>query len=281
MVFTSVLQAHSGGGHNSLHLCPQCRHAAAYLCNMLESLDLEQILFLDIETVPAAPVYDDLPPAAKPLWQDKARAKYRTETEALAREQYPSAGLYAEFGKVICISVGVFQRKDKMRFFVRSFAGADEAALLADFAAFADDLATRPDKPAEGRRRVPILAAHNGKEFDFPYLCRRMLVHGIRLPAPLQIQGKKPWEVMHLDTMELWKFGDQKAFTSLRLLAHIFGLQSPKDDIDGSDIYRVFYHENGLERIRLYCQKDVITVARLLQKMRYEQPVPDDDVVFL
>lgn len=248
---------------------------------MLESLDLEQILFLDIETVPAAPTYEDLPPAVKPLWADKARVKYRSENEEQARTLYHSAGLYAEFGKVVCISVGLFQRKDKMRFFVRSFAGADEAALLTEFAAFADDLATRPDKPSEGRRRVPILAAHNGKEFDFPYLCRRMLVNGIQLPAPLQIQGKKPWEVMHLDTMELWKFGDQKAFTSLRLLANIFGLQSPKDDIDGSDIYRVYYHENGLDRIRHYCQKDVVTVARLLQKMRYETPVPDEDVVVL
>ena len=247
---------------------------------MLQQINLDQILFLDIETVPAARSYAALTPEQQKLWQEKARTKYRTEDAAQAELQYNNAGLYAEFGKIICVSVGLFQnRPEGLRFYVKSFASPDEFHLLAEFAEFADDLATRADEPATGRRRVHLLAAHNGKEFDFPYLCRRMLVHGVHLPTQLQIQGKKPWEVLHLDTLELWKFGDQKAYTSLRLLVEVFGLPSPKEDIEGSDVRRVYYEENDLDRIRRYCQRDVVTVARLIQKMRYEAPVTDDHVV--
>ena len=113
-----------------------------------------------------------------------------------------------------------------------------------------------------------FLCAHNGKEFDFPYLCRRLIINGIPIPAILNTSGKKPWEVCHLDTLELWKFGDFKSFTSLNLLAHTLGIPTPKDDIDGSKVWSVYWNDKDLKRIVNYCQKDVITVAQILLKFQ-------------
>ena len=124
-----------------------------------------------------------------------------------------------------------------------------------------------------------VLCAHNGKEFDFPYIARRMLIHGITLPEKLNLFGKKPWEIPHLDTMELWKFGDFKHFTSLKLLAKIFGIPSPKDDIDGSQVRDVYYNEADLERIIQYCEKDTITVAQLVLKMRGEALLEQHEII--
>src|ERR1700740_294472 len=223
--------------------------------------EINNILFLDIETVPLVYDYKQLNEPFKKLWN----LKWQYNKEITAEQQYAKAGIYAEFAKVVCICVGFFNGKE---FRIKSFYGEDEKILLEDF-----------KLTLERHFTGYALCAHNGKEFDFPFMCRRMLVNGISLPEVLQIQGKKPWEITHLDTMELWKFGDYKSYTSLQLLAAIFNIPTPKDDIDGSQVAKVYYEEKNLERIKTYCAKDVVTVARLLQKMRGEQTLRDNQIV--
>ncbi|HCX98920.1 MAG TPA: 3'-5' exonuclease [Bacteroidales bacterium] len=231
---------------------------------MIDNYKNEDILFLDIETVPQFEDYNQLPDAFKQLWDKKAK-KISTNDET-PEEVYQRAGIYAEFGKIICISVGlIVNKEDKVFFRVKSFAGQDEAELLTGFADMLNKFSAKPKA---------TLCAHNGKEFDFPYIARRCLINGIKLPKILNIAGKKPWEVLFLDTMELWKFGDYKHYTSLNLLTHIFNIPTPKDDIDGSQVAEVFYKEKDLDRIVRYCEKDVLAVAQLL--LRYKN-VPTID----
>ena len=239
---------------------------------MLDQLRLEEVLFLDIETVPQQAGFDELDEDLKQLWTDKS--KYSREKNGITvEESYSDAGIYAEFGKIVCISERYFATRMNQRVLrVTSFYGHDEYKLLADFSEL---LETRTNHPFR------MLCAHNGKEFDFPYLCRRMLIHRIKLPLLLNIAGKKPWEVAHLDTMELWKFGDYKNYTSIKVLAKIFGIPTPKDDIDGSQVRSVYYEQGDLDRIELYCKKDVATVARLLQCYKGEIPVTDDQLVYV
>lgn len=220
---------------------------------MLNQLDLQNVLVLDIETVPQYASFEELPLNLQKLWDLKTR--FQRKEQETPEEFYGRAGIWAEFGKIVCISVGIFKNNKSFR--VKSFYSHDEGALLNDFIHL---LASQPPQL--------ILCAHNGKEFDFPYLGRRMLIKGLEIPPQLDIAGKKPWEVNHLDTMELWKFGDYKNYTSLNLLAAIFEIPTPKDDIDGSQVGNVYWIENDLERIRTYCQKDVITTARLLQRFK-------------
>ena len=230
---------------------------------MLDDLKLEDVLFLDIETVPLVYRFSELNETMQKLWEQKCR---NIEQES-AEQQYEKAGTKSEFSKIICISVGFL--KDK-KFRIRSFYGDDEKALLQEFA---DTLNKFFNKSTHK------LCAHNGKEFDFPFIARRMLINAIKLPAMLNIQGKKPWEIGHLDTMEMWKFGDYKNYTSLSLLAAIFNIPTPKDDINGADVARVYYEEKDLMRIVTYCQKDVITVAQLLLRFRGEPLITEDAVV--
>jgi hypothetical protein len=231
---------------------------------MLNSIKIEDILFLDIETVPQHPEYQQMPEPFQLLWDKKAQ-RIAKENET-SEEIYQKAGIYAEFGKIICISAGIVVPKSNSLFFrVKSFAGEDEVLILRDFADMLEKFSAKPGA---------LLCAHNGKEFDFPYISRRMLINGIKLPNLLDIAGKKPWEVNHLDTMELWKFGDYKHYTSLNLLAYTFNIPTPKDDIDGSQVAEVFYKDNDLERIVTYCEKDVLTVAQLLLRYRNE-PIID------
>jgi 3'-5' exonuclease len=238
---------------------------------MLEKIDIENVLFLDIETVPALPEYSQLSERMQKLWSKKADrlSSYPyTPDETISPEQlYGRAGIYAEFGKIICISVGAFL-KGELR--IKSFSGHDEKVLLTEFADLLNKRYNRPEH---------LLCAHNGKEFDFPYMARRMLVLGIPIPLILDLSGKKPWEVNHLDTMELWKFGDYKNFTSLDLLAAIFDIPTPKDDIDGSQVAEVYYKENDLPRIVHYCTKDVLTVVQIFRRYRREPLIGEDSVV--
>lgn len=229
----------------------------------MEKHNIHNILFLDIETAPVVYKYNDLPAEFKKLWD----AKYQHHKETTPEQQYSKAGIFAEFAKVICICVGYFNGKE---FRLKSFYGHDEKALLKEF----KEMLEKHFSDDEHR-----LCAHNGKEFDFPFLCRRFLINGIGIPGILDIQGKKPWDIKHLDTMEMWKFGDYKNYTSLNLLAAVFGIPTPKDDIDGSQVSRVYYEEKDLERIKNYCQKDVVTVARLFQKMQATQPLKDEQIV--
>lgn len=235
------------------------------LIAMLNNLNKESILFLDVETVPQYNAYERMPDAMKLLWDHKAE-RIRQNTDDTAATLYERAGIYAEFGKIVCISVGFFTGNT---FRIKSFAGSDEKALLEDFIKMLEKAAERQNR---------ILCAHNGKEFDFPYIARRMLVNRLKLPSMLDHSGKKPWEVPHLDTMELWRFGDYKSYTSLELLAFVFGLPTPKDDIRGSEVGKVFWIDNDLERIKRYCEKDVITIARLFLCYRGEKVFGDESV---
>lgn len=237
---------------------------------MLQHLDLTQLLILDIETVPQYPSYENVPEQWQYLWNKKSATLKREEHQG-ASELYPRAGIYAEFGKIICISVGFFNRSGNFwQFRVKSFYSDNEQQLLQEFATL---LSRHFDNPGN------LLCAHNGKEFDFPYLCRRMLINNIEIPNILNIAGKKPWEVNHLDTMELWKFGDFKNFTSLELLAATFNIPTPKDDIDGSMVWTVYWNDKDLERIRTYCQKDVVTVAQLILRFRGEDLLDEHDII--
>lgn len=234
---------------------------------MLKGINLEDVLCLDIETVPQYPVFEDVPADMKKLWYRKA-ANLKNDEGVDENAIYERAGIYAEFGKVICISTGfLVQTEGKRQFRLKSFYGDDEKIILKDFA----DLLIQIHASRIKQKRAPmILCGHNAKEFDFPYLCRRMVVQGIEFPPQLDLFGKKPWEVPHLDTMELWKFGDYKSYTPLNLLAFILGIPSPKDDIDGSQVGQVYWLERNLERIVTYCQKDVVTVIQILLRLKNE-----------
>ena len=234
---------------------------------MLEQYDLNNLMILDIETVPQYSSFDQLPEHMQKLWDLKTRYQRKDET---AEEFYGRAGIWAEFGKIICISVGIFTKGQGTGLRVKSFALHNERELLINFG---DLLRSQPP--------TLVLCAHNGKEFDFPYICRRMLINGLQIPPQLEISGKKPWEVNHLDTMELWKFGDYKSYTSLNLLTAIFDIPTPKDDIDGSMVGHVYWNENDLERISTYCQKDVIATAQLIRRYRGESLIEDDLITLI
>ena len=239
---------------------------------MLQNISLENILFLDIETAPQKSAFDELADAEKELWNKKAEHLKKGEMDNPA-SLYPRAGIYAEFGKVICISTGFFSSgKSGNEFRIKSFFGDDEKKLLTDFCELLNKYFSKPQH---------LLCAHNGKEFDFPYLSRRMLINGIKLPASLDTAGKKPWEIQHLDTLELWKFGDYKSFTPLNLLAHIFGIPSPKEDIDGSMVWFVYWKDKNFERIVSYCQRDVLTVAQIFLRMKGEQLLKEEQVIIV
>lgn len=236
---------------------------------MLRKISLEKILFLDIETVPEYENFDQLSEPAQELWGLKSAYQRK---EHSPEEFYDNAGIWAEFGKIICISVGYFVFKGSSRTFrVTSFWG-EEKQLLIDFKNLLDGHFQSPQH---------LLCAHNGKEFDFPYIARRMVINGIDLPYKLNLFGKKPWEVPHLDTMELWKFGDYKSYTSLKLLTHILGIPSPKDDIDGSQVRKVYYEEADIDRIIKYCEKDTVAVAQIFLRFRNEELLSDEEVLHI
>ena len=224
----------------------------------------DKILFIDIETAPLVYKYEELDTHAKRMW-DK---KWAYTAEITGEERYTKAGIYAEFAKVICISFGNFHGG---KFYVKTFSGHDEKHLLELFAEYLTKFYNTD---------LHNLCAHNGKEFDFPFLCRRMLINGVQIPKILSISGKKPWEVKLLDTLEMWKFGDYKSFTSLELLAHVFGLPSPKGEIDGSDVARTYWEEKDLEKIKNYCLRDVITLASVFCIMNNVEPVSDEQLIF-
>lgn len=236
----------------------------------MTAIHLSNILFLDIETVPQQSSFTQLPDDWKQLWSKKADLLLRNNETDTTETIYNRAGIYAEFGKIICISCGVLQGSgSNKKISLKSFYGDDEALLLHSFAGMLDKWAVDASR---------FLCAHNGKEFDFPYLCRRMIINNIPVPFVLQLSGKKPWEVSHLDTMELWKFGDYKSFTSLNLLAHVLGIPTPKDDIDGSMVSEVYWKEQNLPRIVTYCQKDVVTVAQIYLRLNGESLISNENI---
>ena len=223
---------------------------------MLDHIQLDDVLFLDIETVPQYPDFQQLDEETKHLWEQKSTTLCKEGQTS--DSVYERAGIYAEFGKIVCISSGfAYHLPDgQWAFRLKSCFSDDEAELLRNFSEVLSRFGKQHTKMS--------LCAHNGKEFDFPYIARRMLIHGLVLPAAFDVAGKKPWEVPFIDTMELWRFGDYKNYTSLKLLTHIFGIPSPKDDIDGSRVASVYWQEKDLLRIVRYCEKDVLAIAQLL-----------------
>lgn len=234
---------------------------------MLQKFNLEDILFLDIETVPEYESFEQLDEIKKELWEHKSQ--YQRKEEFTAEAFYDRAGIWAEFGKVICISVGYFNFKGDVRTFRTTTFHGEENKLLKEF---------KNLLISHFSQTKHLLCGHNAKEFDFPYIARRMIIHGIELPYKLNLFGKKPWEIPHLDTMELWKFGDYKHFTSLKLLANILGIPSPKQDIDGSMVRQVYYEEKDLDRIITYCELDVITTAQVFLRLRNDELLLENEI---
>ena len=235
---------------------------------LLSDINLSRILFLDIETVPMVSSFDELSPPFQSLWEKKS-AYFRTEKEDPS-DVFGRAGIYAEFGKIICISLGVISGpENNMSLRLKSFYGHDEKNLLEDFSRMINNFSSNKDA---------LLCAHNGKEFDYPYIARRMIINGLRIPAILDNAGKKPWEIHLLDTMELWKFGDYKNYTSLELLAGLMGVATPKDDIDGSMVAEIYYTKKDIGRIARYCEKDVIALTQVFLKFRNNDLIPPERI---
>jgi 3'-5' exonuclease len=236
---------------------------------MLDNIKLQNILFLDVETVPFSPSFSELPSAFQELWAEKTQ--WQRKDDYSPEEYYGmKAGIMAEFAKIVCVSVGyLFEQDGENHFRLKSFYGDDEKELLTNFSALLTE---------KFNTKNHYLCAHNGKEFDYPFICRRMLIRGVSLPKILDLSGKKPWEVRHLDTMELWKFGDYKHYTSIKLLAALFDIPTPKDDIDGSQVAHVYWQEKDLERIKTYCQKDTLTVAQILLKYMGKELISTNNI---
>lgn len=232
---------------------------------MLDKINDKQILFLDIETVPQLHKYKDASEKIKALWNKKA--KHLIKENQTPKEVWQKAGIFAEFGKIICISVG-FISNNQLR--LKSFYGNNEKKILIEFRTLLE---------TSYNKNNHFLCAHNGKEFDYPYIARRMLINGINIPKILDLAGKKPWEVQHLDTLELWKFGDYKHFTSLELLTEIFNIPTPKDDIDGSMVAKVYYEDNDIDRIVKYCEKDVVAVVQLLLRYKNKDLISSENII--
>ena len=234
---------------------------------MLANIRPEDILFLDIETVPAVSSYKVLEQSFQAHWEKKSR-QFRDEGQS-AEDVYERAGIYAEFGKIICISVGLIKEKAPFSFRIKSFYGDDERTLLSDFSSMLNKFS---------RNGEALLCAHNGKEFDYPYIARRMIINRLIIPDILDNAGRKPWEVKLLDTLDLWKFGDYKSYTSLDLLTATLNIPSPKDDIDGSMVAGIYYDEHDIRRIVKYCKKDVLAVAQVLLRFMNLPKIEEDKI---
>lgn len=233
----------------------------------MKHLNLYNLLYIDIETVSEKATFSEVDSEMQDYFAQKT--SYQRKDEFTPEEFYDRAGIWAEFGKIVCISIAYMAKlngENQLRF--RSFYGHNEEVLLEEFA---DVLSNFPSF---------FFCGHNIKEFDIPFICRRMLIHNITLPGQLDLAGKKPWEIKHIDTLEQWKFGDYKHYTSLKLLAKLFGIPSPKDDIDGSEVGRVYWKEDNLKRIAIYCEKDVATTAQLLLKWKGKPLLDSDQIIY-
>ena len=235
---------------------------------MIEKINLNNILFLDIETVPENAYFTELDTEMQVLYEQKTQ--YQRKEEFTAEEYYDRAVIWAEFGKMVCIWVGFFNNKNDVRNFrVTSFFG-EEKKILTDFNNLLNNHYNQPQH---------LLCGHNAKEFDIPFLARRMIINQITIPNKLNLFGKKPWEIPHLDTLELWKFGDYKHYTSLKLMCKILNIPSPKEDIDGSQVGHVYYVDKNIDRIITYCEKDTIAVAQIFLRLRREDLLVEEEII--
>lgn len=233
--------------------------------------NFKNTLFIDIETVSGSDNFSSISDKMKDFWIKKAKNLANPANVSLEEMYFERAALYAEFGKIIVVGMGFLfvNKQGEMSLKVKTIANADEKVLLQEFIAFINKTY---------KSRELTLVAHNGKEFDFPYLCRRMLVNGLEIPKSLQLQGKKPWEIIHQDTMEMWKFGDRRSYSSLELLAELMGIEGAKMDLSGDRVNHVFYKENGLARIAAYCGDDVIVVAQLYLRFHFLRIVEPQNI---
>lgn len=238
----------------------------------MQHIQLDHLLLIDIETVPLLPDFNELSDEWKLLWEEKVQ---RTIPEGSSAAEFYSlrAGIMAEFGKVVCISIGYFKKEKEWQLRIKSFYQDDEKALLIDLLNTLNQM--------ESVNNQWTFSGHNIKEFDIPFLCRRLLINGIPIPSYLDFQNMKPWDTNLLDTFQFWRFGDYKNFTSLKLLAASLGVPSPKDDIDGSMVAGVYWKENNLERIAVYCQKDVVTVGNIILRFQNMDILKDSQVVIV
>ncbi len=235
---------------------------------MISTITLENLIFIDIETVPQHENHSELDNELQELWA--AKTKYQRKDETSAEDFYESAGIWAEFGKIVCISVGYFWNQNGGRQFrTMSFHG-EEKTLLDSFCQLVNQSFSSTKF---------VFCGHNIKEFDLPFIARRLIINQMTIPPKLELFGKKPWEIMHVDTLELWKFGDYKHYTSLKLLCKILDIPTSKGDIDGSQVGHVFYVEKDIKRIACYCEKDVVAVAQILLRMRREPILRDEEIV--
>lgn len=232
-------------------------------------ISVYDLFILDIETVPQYPQYEHMPEQWKILWKTKI-SKIVPESMTPEEMYLQRAGILAEFGKVICISTGYFIENDKkeLTLKMKSVYGHDEKSLLQSFLQITERLYKH--------NKNFIFTGHNIREFDIPYLCRRMLINNIQLPFYMHLHGAKPWEVRMIDTLQLWKFGDYKNYISLDLLANVLNVPTSKTDIDGSMVQKVYYEENGLPRIVEYCQRDVVVVANIILRFKCIPLLSDD-----
>lgn len=229
----------------------------------------EQLFIFDIETVSGVRHFEELSPDMQALFEDKV-GRHREPGITPAEYYQAKAGIFAEFGKVIVISCGYLQKKGSgYQIKLKTFANHNEKVLLEEFAQTLINIS----------KNNYFLCGHNIREFDVPWICRRMLINGIPLPPCLDLYGKKPWEVNHVDTLDLWKFGDYKHYTSLHLLSTILGVPSPKDDIDGSMVGPIYWQQDDLNRIAKYCSKDVVAVAQVILRMKGEKLLGEEDIV--
>ncbi|MCK9562838.1 MAG: 3'-5' exonuclease [Bacteroidales bacterium] len=236
---------------------------------LLKEIPISNILFVDIETVPQYPSYIAVPNFERDLWNKKAARLAAKNTPP--SELYKKAGIFAEFGKIVCISVAYMPRsKNSETVRVRSFYGDDEKEILSGFSSLVSTYFNTSKT---------YMCAHNGNEFDFPFIARRMLIHGMSIPLALDTRRQKPWEIRHIDTLDLWRFGDYKNYTSLSLLTHIFTIPTPKDDIDGSMVCDIYWKHKDLLRIMTYCQKDVVAVLQLFRKYRGQELISEENIV--
>lgn len=237
---------------------------------MIATNTIFETLFIDIETVTQYESFKELPERFQTLWNKKHKS-LRIETDAIGETYTNKAAIYAEFGKVIVIAAGIILEKEgKLHARIKSFENSNEKLLLQEFADFLNE-----------HKKIKKICAHNGKEFDFPYLCRRMIINQVKIPQILDISQLKPWEVPHYDTLDMWKFGDYKNYTSLETLAAVFNIETSKDGIDGSMVNSYYYQHRDLEKIVLYCKKDVQVLIQIFLCLIQLQPIPSENVTIL
>jgi hypothetical protein len=237
----------------------------------LDRIDkLDNKLFLDIETVSVVNNFSSLSDRLQACWKTKAERLY-PDLE-IEESFYSKAGIYAEFAKIIVIGLGFFyQKNQEIKFKVKTLSGSDEKLLLAQFL----------ETIQKFDQKKLLLCGHNGKEFDFPFLCRRLVINQLPLPTVLDTAGKKPWEVNHLDTLEMWKFGDKKSYTSLELLAATLDISSSKSSMDGSMVQDSFYKNGALKEIALYCAQDVVVTAQVYLRLKRLSQLQDSQIEYV